>query len=442
MRSSRDSKSFKYYLDYKDENGKRRQISLGHDNKRKAQTQRRQKEWELKKGISNPGPMRLSGFLKDCQYRTQGQVKPSTLRESKKAMEDFIQCVGDLDIQQVRHQHGEDFLRRRLELGNTPATAAKKIRHIKRMFQLAMDRDQLYEHPWRRLKLPKSPKRKVRVFSEDQCSRLIWAARRYEQESRHCLPWELLIRTALCTAMRRGELLNTTWQDVDFANLTIDVSPKQDTEYTWEWHIKDVDRRTLPLTTKMVELLAEHQAEQCAGYPYVFVPAVRYDHIQAQRQAGLWQLEHGKCPVNNFTRRFRCVLDLAGIEHVPFHDFRRTCLTEWLHNGLGEYDVMNLAGHACFETTRTFYLAVRRDLVDHARTVSEITEASHSVARLLRTPSDEGANKTAPKAKALEAIELHNAPGRTRTCNLRIRSPDRPFVSLYVISINACSKKT
>ena len=50
-----------------------------------------------------------------------------------------------------------------------------------------------------------------------------------------------------------------------------------------------------------------------------------------------------------------------------FHDFRCTCLSRWLSNGLSEYDVMNLAGHAKFETTRQFYLAVREDLLRLSR---------------------------------------------------------------------------
>ncbi len=211
----------------------------------------------------------------------------------------------------------------------------------------------------------------MRVLSDEDCRRLILAAEQYEEESRHCLPWGLLIRVALCTAMRRGELLNTTWWDIDFENMTIDVAPKKDTSHTWEWHIKDTDRRTLPLTPEVVRSLAEHQDGQPTGYPYVFIPADRYDHIQAQRKAGKWKLEHGACPVNNFTRRFRSVLALAGIDNREFHDLRRTCLSEWLANGLKEFDVMNLAGHACFETTRSFYLSVRRDLIDCARVVSE-----------------------------------------------------------------------
>ena len=41
----------------------------------------------------------------------------------------------------------------------------------------------------------------------------------------------------------------------------------------------------------------------------------------------------------------------------------------WLSNGLSEHDVMNLAGHAEFETTRQFYLAAREDLLQRARAV-------------------------------------------------------------------------
>ena len=53
---------------------------------------------------------------------------------------------------------------------------------------------------------------------------------------------------------------------------------------------------------------------------------------------------------------------------------------------LSEFEVAYLAGHSKFETTRRFYLAVRRDLVGRARVVSEQISKSHLVAHLLRTP--------------------------------------------------------
>jgi len=47
---------------------------------------------------------------------------------------------------------------------------------------------------------------------------------------------------------------------------------------------------------------------------------------------------------------------------------------------------MNLAGHAKFETTRQFYLAVREDLLKDARAVSAEAMNGDFVAHLLRTP--------------------------------------------------------
>jgi len=186
--------------------------------------------------------------------------------------------------------------------------------------------------------------------------------------------------------MRRGELLNTTWWNIDFDKQTIDVSPKKDTDQTWEWLIKDADRRTLPLTEDVVLLLVEHQENQPEGYPYVFVPPKRYDRIQQKRQQGKWAMRHGKCPVNNFSCQFNAFLAHAKVDQGEFHYLRRTCLTMWLANGLSEYDVMNLAGHAAFETTRRFYLAVREYLLQRARAASAEAISGDFVAHLLRTP--------------------------------------------------------
>jgi integrase len=74
------------------------------------------------------------------------------------------------------------------------------------------------------------------------------------------------------------------------------------------------------------------------------------------------------------------------IDKGEFHDLRRTCLTRRLSNGLSEYDVMNLAGHAKFETTRQSYLAVREDLLKHARAASAEAMNADFVAHFLRTP--------------------------------------------------------
>jgi len=133
--------------------------------------------------------------------------------------------------------------------------------------------------------------------------------------------------------------------------------------------------------------LAEHQAEQPKGYPYVFIPPRRYDHIQKVRQLGKWITQKGIAPLNNFERQFRRIKEKAGVEDGEFHDFRRTCITNWFANDLSEFEVMKMAGHASFETTRKFYLAVREDLLDWARTASSQALNGISVARFVARPA-------------------------------------------------------
>ena len=74
MRPSRNKKSFRYMLDYVDQSGKRRQISLGHADKRRAERQRYEKELELRMKVAEPISMRLTDFFQDSLMRTKGQV--------------------------------------------------------------------------------------------------------------------------------------------------------------------------------------------------------------------------------------------------------------------------------------------------------------------------------------------------------------------------------
>ena len=370
-RPSYDGKKFRYYLLYTDEHGKRRQKSLGHADRRKAERQRAQFERELRIGIVGPGSMKLRDFVGDNLTRTGDQIRESTRREYKSAMEDFIKVVGNIDFQKVSLKDAEYYRQSCLDKGNSPATVAKKLTEIKGIFQTALKRGQLEENPLRYVKMPKCPENEINVYSVRECERILKAVKGFTEKSneRTCLKWDLLILTALFTALRRGELLNCTWGDIDFEEQTIKVCLKVDTAETWEWRIKDTDRRTLPLTDELTRLLVERQTGQPEGYPYVFVPPARYDYIQQELRAkGKWTYSDSRLKVvNNFGRDFGKILLRAGVKEGEFHDLRRTAICNWLVEGMSEYDVMKLAGHADFKTTHKYYLRVRDDLVHRAR---------------------------------------------------------------------------
>ncbi len=190
-----------------------------------------------------------------------------------------------------------------------------------------------------------------------------------QMQNESVLEWDLTITLAITTGMRKSELLNMVWSDIDFGEMAIDVTPKKSTNETWEWKIKDTDRRVLPLKEDVSQLLIELQNRRPEGYPYVLVPPERYDHIQqVLRLKGKWTLSNARNKVvNNFMKQFNKISAIAHVNKGTFHDIRKTAITDWFRQGLTEYDVMTLAGHANFATTHRFCSAVADDLIDRAK---------------------------------------------------------------------------
>jgi len=219
--------------------------------------------------------------------------------------------------------------------------------------------------------------------------------------------WDLLVLMGLCTGMRRGELLNCTWSDINLAARTLTVSPKEDTELTWAWMIKDCDRRTLPLTDEVAQMLADHQNRQPERHPYVFVLPARYAHIQGHlRACGKWRYSDSRQKViPKFNEAFGKILGRVGIEYGTFHDLRRTAISNWLAKGLSEFEVMKLAGHSNFGTTHKFYLRVRDDMIDRARKAS--TRATNrDLAHTWHAPPsvEDASENTGPKVLSTQEL--------------------------------------
>ncbi len=365
-RPSYDGNGFTYYLLYTDEHGKRRQKSLGHADGRKAERQRAKFERHLRMGQVEPGSLTLKEFAKDSLARTGNQIRESTQTEYRQAMNDFICVVGNMDYRKVRLSHGEYFRQTCLDRGESPATVAKKLKGVKRFFTLGVQRKQLEENPLLYVKLPKVPKKRIKIYTDEEIAALIKAASEFQNED--VLEWDLLITLAVTTGMRKSELLNLVWDDIDFAGMTVEVNAKEETSQTWEWRIKDSDHRALPLMDDVKQLLIELKHRRQGDHPYVLVPSARYEYIQRTRQEDKWTLSSARYSVmNNFTWQFNKILKLADVSKKTFHDIRRTAITGWFRQGLSEYDVMTLAGHANFETTHNFYLAVADDLLVRAR---------------------------------------------------------------------------
>ena len=194
---------------------------------------------------------------------------------------------------------------------------------------------------------------------------------------------------------------------MDLATQALTVSPKEDTKETWAWLIKDCDRRTLPLTDEVVQMLVDHQGHQPEKHPHVFVLPARYAHIQEQLRAhGRWRYSDSRQKViPKFNKAFGRILGRAGIEQGTFHDLRRTAISNWRARGLSEFEVMKLAGHSNFSTTHRFYLRVRDDRIDRARRAST-RATSPNLARIWHAPPSASDPEKTGSSKMLSVQEL------------------------------------
>jgi len=98
----------------------------------------------------------------------------------------------------------------------------------------------------------------------------------------------------------------------------------------------------------------------------------------------------------------------ASIKDADFHDIRKTCITEWLEQGLGPHEVQKLAGHSDINTTMDYYVEVRESLIDRARKASEKSLKGNFRAKSVRERK---------KRNSGEKSDLKNriSPTKTRT---------------------------
>ena len=376
-RPSFDGLGFTYYLLYTDENGKRRQKSLGHSDKRKAERQRAKFERHLRMGNVEQCSLTLEELLKDYLERTRTQIEESTANSASYRMKDFIAAVGNVRSDAVTYRHAERFQQYCIDKGLSPASANTHIKMVRRIFSLAVKRGQIEKNPFDGISLLKVPHGLVRLVTEKEFQRILNAA---AQEP----IWNARILLAKTSGLRRGEILNLTLNDVDFAKGKIVVQPKLNTKFTWRWVVKDKERREAPLVEEAAKILIRLQEKMPDGQPYLLLPPERYQHLIRLKEAGQLIDRVCKCPDNNFRRNWLHLCKKASIEDLTFHDLRATCITEWFEQGMMPHEVQRLAGHSSIETTMKYYVGFRETMIDRARQASSAALNGNSVANLLQ----------------------------------------------------------
>lgn len=227
--------------------------------------------------------------------------KGKTLKEIKKS-----------DVEKLKEVRSESLTR--YERKRSPATVNRELAVLSAIFTLAVD-DEL---------IPSNPCRKVRPLRMDNTRNRYLTA---EEEKKLLAaldgePWlKNIVTMAIHTGMRRGELFNLRWFDVDFARGVIHVrNTKTDRD------------RVVPMNKPVREMLKRQP--KASGYVF---PSPR----TGER---LVDIKH----------KFDEARTAAGIKDFRFHDLRHTAATRLADAGVNVVVIAEILGHGDIRTTKRY----------------------------------------------------------------------------------------
>ena len=144
--------------------------------------------------------------LSDQWWDTWGKHK--TMKGLENMLNIWKSGLGDVALCDLSQQNIEQFLNDRIEKnGVTPATRNRHLTMLKAMLNKAIEWELLWENPTAKIPMLKENGARTRFLDQEEVAALLEAA------SPDFCPVAI---TALHSGMRRGELINLKWPDVDF----------------------------------------------------------------------------------------------------------------------------------------------------------------------------------------------------------------------------------
>jgi integrase len=350
--------------------------------RRDAEKQRREKELAIGSGrvrADKAKRMTLAAFMDMDREAIAGDVRGSTLREHDHAKAHAVAALGeDADVTKLTYADAGRVKSYLADAGKSPATVKKTLTTLRAAWNRGIEAGIVHENPFARLRLPRIESKAKRIFTTAEVEAMVQAA--------PSLWWRSFIRLAVTSGLRKDELLNLQWRDVDLDAGTVQVQPKQAETFqaggrtfrTWQWSAKaKASYRTIPLPDEAVRLLQRLQLQQ-GGSPFVFIDLRRLGQMQPHIDAS------GRLPAKfdirpNLLRDFHVIQRHAAARLAEasrdkkyqwrtgcLHDMRRTFCT-MMASHVPMHVLREWAGHADIATTCSFYLGMADGMAERAK---------------------------------------------------------------------------
>ena len=304
-------------------NGRRYRRVIG--SKKQAQQVQRKLESEIVEGtwhLREKEDVPFSALVEEYLEYASASKSATTFRSDKCRIEGhLLPYFRDIPLKQITPKFVDDYKRMRVRERASPKTVNNELDNLSHMMKMAVRWGFIKHNTVSDVEKLKVPKRPPRFLRQDEIHRLVEAA-----EGSHIHP---MLVTALHTGMRKSELLNLRWSDMDFQQRVIIVQHKED------WHTKNYRSRALQMTPALYDILMEHRK-------FHLELGVRSEYVFTYK---------GQRILDGVRKSLRTAVRKAGLGNVTLHTLRHTFASQLTMAGVSLREVQELMGHQSFETT-------------------------------------------------------------------------------------------
>ena len=256
--------------------------------------------------------------------KKESKSSKTSNKNQKSSPKPSIKTSGEEDRNQI-----QPFFKGLLELyqsellskGLKPATVNRRIGTLKHMFNKANDWGMMTDEQAQKLnkiKLLKENNKRLKYLSSEECRALLNACPDYIKP---------IVITAINTGMRKSEIFNLKWENVDMKHGFIKLNPEE---------TKSGKGREIPINQHMEKVLTYQDSNRYDDSDYVFCSPVTCK------------------PFKDIKRSFTSACNEAGIRGFRFHDLRHTFASQLVMAGAELASVQKLLGHATINMTMRY----------------------------------------------------------------------------------------
>ena len=310
-----------YYIDYY-VGGKRKREKAG-ENRRLAETLLAKKKVEITENkyfdMTEFKKVRFDEVAND--FLEWSRVHKRSFKRDEGIVKNLMSYFGNNYLYQITSYKIEKYQNERRQRVSA-ATCNREVACLKRIFNKAIEWGKARDNPVRKVKFFREDNERIRYLNKDEIIQLL----------KECAPHlKPIVLFALNTGMRRSEIFNLKWKDVDLQAGLITVV-----------ETKSGDFRKIPINSQLKEIL--ENIEKYLGCPYV--------------------CNYNGRKINDVKSGFNRAVKRAGIEDFRFHDLRHTFASHLVMGGVSLVAVKELLGHKSIEMTlRYSHLSVENKRV-------------------------------------------------------------------------------